>query len=572
MRSLIRKSTANMLVRSGARIQPLGYCLSVAGIGASTVQATHQLVAQCHFDDGKNRVLVAAICDDCIPYELVVGLDFMTTEGVSFEPVLDGFVLRDCRLESRPRIYDSSSTQIYHFGRNRSFVCSATAVPKKIGRKGFRKFAEKWNSLPQADRNLVHTLATVQLADITQDELVSRLSSIVSATEGGQQAASVSCSASTTTNDTERLTVPPCDFPEHQRELEDLVNEFRDVFSTASSDVGQATGPTATIRLAREGVVNLKNYRTPLKLKPILEKLVQDLLSAGIIEPCDKGGFNSPCLLVPKKAEPGTNKGDLYRLVVDYRALNKLIHNVVFPIPRLQDIFAEYRGCTVFSSCDIRHAFYTIGLDVRSRHLTAFSCELGKFQFRFLPQGLKISPAVFQSQISKDLDGLVRTKPYIDDILSGDPTVPVHLSNLRALFLRLRAKGYKLKLAKCLFLKKKVTHLGTDISENGLSIPQDKVQAVHDLRKPTTQAEIKSLLGFTNFLRDKVPCYSDVVHPIQSLLSIKPERCQGKEGNIEGYWTSKHDDSLSALKDMLTRPTVLSYPCLLYTSPSPRDS
>jgi len=337
--------------------------------------------------------------------------------------------------------------------------------------------------------------------------------------------------------------------------LEDLINEYRDVFSSGSSDVGHAKVPTVSIKLAQDEVVNLKNYRTPLKLKSVLEKLVQDLLDADIIETCSSNEFNSPCLLVPKKVDGG---GDAYRLVVDYRALNKIIENVVFPIPRIQDIFTEYKGCIVFSSCDIRHAFYTIGLDFSSRHLTAFSCELGKFQFKFLPQGLKISPAVFQAQISKDLKGLERTKPYIDDILSGDPEVPRHLKNLRALFDRLRSKAYKLKLEKCHFLKKKVTHLGTDISEQGLSIPLDKLEAVRKLQRPRTQTEVKSLLGFTNFLRDKVPCYSDVVHPIQALLSAGKEKCPG--GDITALWTDLHETSFLAIKEMLERPTVLAYP------------
>ena len=116
--------------------------------------------------------------------------------------------------------------------------------------------------------------------------------------------------------------------------------------------------------------------------------------------------------------------------MIDYRELNKIIQDVVFPMPRIQDILCEFKGCKVFSYADICHAFFTIELEKESRKFTAFGCELGKFQFKFLPQGLKISPSVFQMQIAHDLDGLESTWAYIDDILSGAETVDNELNKL----------------------------------------------------------------------------------------------------------------------------------------------
>ena len=138
-----------------------------------------------------------------------------------------------------------------------------------------------------------------------------------------------------------------------------------------------------------------------------MKNLIDELLNAGVIEKCVSSDYNSPCLLVPKKTDNGTEKSEdsnmVWHLVIDYRKLNPVVQNISLPMPCIQDILSEYTGYKVFSIADIRHAFYTIELDAESHKFTAFSCEFGKWQFKFLPQRLKISPAVFQEHKSMDL-------------------------------------------------------------------------------------------------------------------------------------------------------------------------
>ncbi len=85
----------------------------------------------------------------------------------------------------------------------------------------------------------------------------------------------------------------------------------------------------------------------------------------------------------------GTEKSEdlnmVWHLVIDYRKLNPVVQNISFPMLRIQDILSEYTGCKVFSVADIWHVFYTIELDAESHKFTAFNCEFGKWQFKFLP-------------------------------------------------------------------------------------------------------------------------------------------------------------------------------------------
>ncbi len=222
--------------------------------------------------------------------------------------------------------------------------------------------------------------------------------------------------------------------------------EYSDVFSHSPTDVGTTNCSDVTIHLTHQVPVHSPNYRTPLKYHEWMEKELNNLMATGIIER-STSAYNSPVMAVPKKldtqdlGEAHQSKG--MRLVVDFRRLNSFVEDVTFPMPRISDIMGAYIGCDVFSATDVYHAFYTVRIDKASRHVTAFSCKFGKFQFCFLPQGLKISPAVFQRVISTHLAAVLASNPYIDDILTGSKGNDNHLRDLRQLFQAIRTSRLK---------------------------------------------------------------------------------------------------------------------------------
>ena len=123
---------------------------------------------------------------------------------------------------------------------------------------------------------------------------------------------------------------------------------------------------------------------------------VQDLLERGLIEP-STSAYGAPILFVKKKT------GEL-RMVVDYRALNKLTVKNRYPLPRIDDLFDKLHGAQCFTSLDAASGFHQILLKPKDRPKTAFRTPFGHYQFKVLPFGLTNSPATFQTVMNKLFD------------------------------------------------------------------------------------------------------------------------------------------------------------------------
>ena len=120
-----------------------------------------------------------------------------------------------------------------------------------------------------------------------------------------------------------------------------------------------------------------------------LQRQVTDLLAKQLIEP-STSPFGAPILLVEKKT------GEL-RMVVDYRALNKITVKNRYPLPRIDDLFDELFGAQYFSCLDAASGLYQILLRDKDKPKTAFRTPFGHYQFRVLPFGLTNAPATFQA-------------------------------------------------------------------------------------------------------------------------------------------------------------------------------
>ena len=73
---------------------------------------------------------------------------------------------------------------------------------------------------------------------------------------------------------------------------------------------------------------------------------------------------------------------------------------------------------------------------------------------------------------------------YMDDIICLNSTLEAHLKSLEQMFSALQVAGLTLKPTKLQFGQKGVENLGHAISEKGLSINADRIEAILALPEP----------------------------------------------------------------------------------------
>ena len=144
------------------------------------------------------------------------------------------------------------------------------------------------------------------------------------------------------------LEVPSTDHPPEldAPELFDLMTNFGDIFS---EELSSELPPTRRIQHSIDlvpgaSLPNLQHYCMDSVKYEELHRQVTELLSKGLI--CKSLSPSAvPALLAPKKYST-------WRMCCDSKAINKITVKYRFPIPRVQDLFDQMAGSTIFSKID----------------------------------------------------------------------------------------------------------------------------------------------------------------------------------------------------------------------------
>ena len=125
-----------------------------------------------------------------------------------------------------------------------------------------------------------------------------------------------------------------------------------------------------------------------------------------------------------------------------------------------------------------------------------------------------------------------------------------HLERLGLIFYRLSRANLKLKATKCLLMQRKITFLGSVISEDGIEPDPSKVKAVVSWPKPENLTEVRGFVALASYYRRHIQHFSEIARPLH-LLTKK---------DVKFQWGDEQETAFQRLKQCLVSAPVLVMP------------
>ena len=142
-------------------------------------------------------------------------------------------------------------------------------------------------------------------------------------------------------------------------------------------------------------------------------------------------------------------KDGTLRLCIDYRQLNKLTIKNKYLLPRIDDLFDQLKGASIFSKIDLRSGYHQLRIKDVDVHKTAFRTRYGHYEFLVMPFGLTNAPAAFMDLMNRVFRPYVDQfiVVFIDDILVYSKDRENHDTHLRVVLETLRKEQLYAKLS-----------------------------------------------------------------------------------------------------------------------------
>ncbi|GJW57127.1 putative reverse transcriptase domain-containing protein, partial [Tanacetum coccineum] len=285
-------------------------------------------------------------------------------------------------------------------------------------------------------------------------------------------------------------------------------------------------------------------YRlAPSEMKELSEQL-KELSDKGFIRP-SSSPWGAPVLFVKKK-------DGSFRMCIDYRELNKLTVKNRYPLPRIDDLFDQLQGSSVYSKIDLRSGYHQLRVREEDIPKTAFRTRYGHYEFQVMPFGLTNAPAVFMDLMNRVckpyLDKFVIV--FIDDILIYSKNKKEHEEHLKQILELLKKEELYAKFSKCKFWIPKVQFLGHVIDSEGIHVDPAKIESIKDWTSPKSPTEIRQFLGLAGYYRRFIEGFSKIAKPMTKLTQKK----------VKFEWGDKQEAAFQLLKQKLCSAPILALP------------
>ncbi|GFX31534.1 retrovirus-related Pol polyprotein from transposon 17.6 [Trichonephila clavipes] len=150
-----------------------------------------------------------------------------------------------------------------------------------------------------------------------------------------------------------------------------------------------------------------------------------------------------------------------------FRKLNALCKADSKPLPMMDSLLDKLARAKFFSTLDLASGYWHVPIHPKDTKKLAFCTNFGLYEWRRLPFGIKVAPAIFNRLIRRILTKykIDFACNYFDDIIVFSSSEKEHWNHLKTIFDIFQKENIKLKLSKCVFAQTKINFLGYEIEE-----------------------------------------------------------------------------------------------------------
>ena len=241
----------------------------------------------------------------------------------------------------------------------------------------------------------------------------------------------------------------------------------------------------------------------PAYLQKAAEKELKRMLEGGLLE--EAPGYTehvSRGFFVEKNTRPG--EPVKVHLVADFRGINKKLQRPEHPLDNSWGILKRLNPKhKFFAAIDFSSGYSQIPLAEESRELFTIILPYGKFRYTVLPQGLLVSPEIFDISTAEEIRNTENIWKNANDVLGGGSKLEELDSAMRRVFSVCSKRGIKLSPSK-LQVGRRIKWGGVIVESVGplegrsnvmISPDEAKVADFLNIGTPSSKKEVQQICG-----------------------------------------------------------------------------
>ena len=252
--------------------------------------------------------------------------------------------------------------------------------------------------------------------------------------------------------------------------------------------------------------------KVPIESKAAIKKAIDYMVKQDILEPQIE-----PTPWVSSVTYPVKPTGEV-RTCLDVRDLNKAIIRENHKPQTVEEIAHQLAGAVVFTKADALKAFLQVHLTEESSKLLVINTHKGRYRFKRMPFGAKMSQDVFQMKMDLIMEWCPGVISIHDDIVVYGVSEEDHDANLVNLLNVAQIEGLVLNSKKLELKRPRVSFFGAEYSADGMHPCPKKIQGITEMTPPMDKQQLASFIGMVTYMGNFVPHLSHHTEPLQAML------------------------------------------------------